>query len=158
MFSSSLGGREVTPGTYKRLMRNEETIMSNTPAEIDDLLEFIYAVKKHGTNVLINGLGLGVALTAVLKNEKVQSVTVVELSQDVIDLVGPTYKDPRVEIIHADALKFTPPKNKRYSHVWHDIWDNICEDNLPDMHKLHRKYGRRCDWQGSWCRYDCEHR
>ena len=34
----------------------------------------------------------------------------------------------------------------------HDIWDDICLDNLETMATLHRKYGRRCDWQGSWKR------
>jgi hypothetical protein len=34
--------------------------------------------------------------------------------------------------------------------VWHDIWLDLCTDNLEGMGKLHRKYGRRTDWQGSW--------
>jgi hypothetical protein len=34
-------------------------------------------------------------------------------------------------------------KGKRYDMVWHDIWDDICSDNLEGMAKLHRKYGDR---------------
>jgi hypothetical protein len=34
--------------------------------------------------------------------------------------------------------------------AWHDVWANICEDNLPLMARLHRRYGRRVNWQGSW--------
>jgi hypothetical protein len=30
-------------------------------------------------------------------------------------------------------------------------------DNLEDMHKLHRRFGRRADWQGSWGRSFLEH-
>lgn len=40
--------------------------------------------------------------------------------------------------------------------VWHDVWDYIDANNLTQMHALHRKYGRRADWQGSWCRDQCE--
>ena len=54
-----------------------------------------------------------------------------------------------------DALQFMP-RGMKFTVVWHDIWNHICSDNLPDMHKLHRKYGRRTDWQGSWARHLCE--
>ena len=149
------GGRMIDPGRYKRLTRNGSVIMSNTPAEINDHLFFIWQAKKGG-DILINGLGLGVALSAILESEAVVSVTVIEKAQEVVDLVAPTFAhDKRVEIIHADAFEWTPPKGKRYTAVWHDIWDDICVDNLPEMTRLHRKYGRRTDWQGSWCRELC---
>ncbi len=152
-----LNGREVQVGEYKKLTRNGETIMSNTRAETIDHLEFLGNVALYGGDILINGLGLGVALTEILQGDDVKSVTVIENSADVIALVAPTFeKDPRVTIIHADALEWKPPKGKKYTVVWHDIWDNICANNLPDMHKLHRKYGRRAEWQDSWCRYLCE--
>lgn len=84
-------------------------------------------------------------------------ITVVEKSTDVIKLVGEHYlKDARVTIVHADAFEYTPPKNKQFNAVWHDIWDYICSDNLEEMKKLHRKYGRRTEYQESWCRSQCE--
>jgi hypothetical protein len=70
--------------------------------------------------------------------------------------VAPHIGDDRLRVIHADALKWMPPKVMRWSVVWHDIWDDISVDNLNEMTKLHRRYGRRCDWQGSWCRAECE--
>lgn len=150
------GGRTMKAGAYKQLTRNGQIIMSNTPAEISDHISFIWKAKKSEL-VLINGLGLGVALTEILKSEVVKDVTIIEKSEDVISLSGPTFsKDPRVTIIHADAFEWKPPKGKRYGAVWHDIWDNICADNLPEMTKLHRKYGRRSDWQGSWCKELCK--
>lgn len=152
----SFSGRFIKPGIYKVLKRNGTTIMSNTPAEIADHREFIWKASQGG-HILINGLGLGVALSKILKSEKVLSVTVIEKSADVIALCADTYtSDPRVTIHHADAFTWKPPKNMRYSAVWHDIWDYICADNLTEMHKLHRRYGRKSDWQGSWCRYQCE--
>jgi len=84
------------------------------------------------------------------------SVTVVEKSKDVISLVAKHYLgDHRVTIVNADAYLYKPPKGVKYDAVWHDIWDNICGDNLPEMTRLHRKYGKRADWQGSWCRSLC---
>ena len=149
------GGRTILPGKYKRLTRTGAVIMSNTRVEIADCLSFIWQAKKGG-DILINGLGLGVALTAILESADIPSVTVIEQAKEVIDLVAPSFAhDKRVNIIHADAFEWKPPKGKHYTAVWHDIWDNICTDNLPEMTCLHRKYGRRTDWQGSWCKELC---
>jgi hypothetical protein len=156
--SSSSRGRYVPAGTYKALKRNGHIIMSNTSDEIRDHRYFFSRAKGK---VLINGLGLGVALKAILNkvNEKgapaVELVHVVEKAEDVLKLVRPTYEsDKRVSFIHADALEYKPAL--RYDVVWHDIFDDICADNLPIMHKLHRKYGGKTEWQGSWCRERCE--
>ena len=128
--------------------------MSDTGAEIRDHLGFIRQAKG---SVLINGLGLGMCLKACLMKKEVTDVSVIELSEDVIKLVSPHYKnDPRIKIIQASAFDYTPPKKKKYDAVWHDIWDNIEEENIPEMCKLHRKYGHKSDWQGSWCRAECE--
>ncbi len=144
----------MTPGVYWRLKRGNEVVMSNTPAEIRDHREFI---RRACGNVLINGLGLGVIVEILLAKPEVEHITIIETSEDVIKLTGKYYDDePRVTIIHDDAFKYVPPKGTRYNAVWHDIFDNICEKNIEDMKKLHRKYGRRCDWQGSWCRWECE--
>lgn len=153
-YRALIHGRAVPIGeTFTRLMRGDSLVMSDTPAERRDH----YApVLKAKNSCLINGLGLGMVLKAILKKPEVTDVTVVEISQDVIDIVAPHYADPRVTIVCASAFDFRPPKGKFYGMVWHDIWNDICADNLPDMHRLHRKYGRRAEWQGSWCRYQCE--
>jgi hypothetical protein len=152
--------RYIDAGTYKKLTQLGEVVMSNTPAEIDDHRPLFFRVKiKKPETVLLNGLGLGVALKEILKSETIKRVWVIEKSHDVIKLVGPTYvRDPRVTIIEADAFTYKPSKGVRYGAVWHDIWNTICEDNLPEMKTLHRKYGRRCDWQGSWGRELCRER
>ena len=83
----------------------------------------------------------------------VDSVTVIEKSQDVIALVWPTYAShPNMKLIHADAFDWKPPKGKRYTVIWNDIWDDICGDNYEEMKRLTRKYGKRCDWQDCWCK------
>lgn len=147
-------GRGIRPGTYTRLShKSRGVVMSDTTAEQRDHSSFAWAARGH---VLINGLGIGMCLAAALRKDIVTKATVVEIDQDVIDLVGPSYTDPRVEIIHCSAFDYVPPKGVRYGAVWHDIWDEITSDNLPEMHKLHRKYGRKADWQGSWARDLCE--
>lgn len=153
-FHDMLRGRGVPVGeTFTRLMRDRTVVMSDTPAEMRD--HYGPAINARGS-CLINGLGLGMVLGAVLRKPDVTDVTVVELERDVLDLVAPSYDDPRVTFVHADALTYKPPSGKRFQMVWHDIWDYICADNLPQMHTLHRRYGRRAEWQGSWCRYQCE--
>lgn len=151
------GGRGYVPaGTYTKLSCvGRGTIMSDTP---DEKRDHLHAVWKASGHCLINGLGLGMVLNAVLQRNAtlpVTKVTVIELEQDVIDLVGPHYlSDPRVEIVNASAFDYNPPKGEKYGMVWHDIWDNICGDNLPEMTQLKRKYGRRTDWQGCWGEYE----
>ena len=148
-------GRGVPEGTYKRLTRCGEVIVSNTPDEIWDFSMFL---RYRATGkVLINGLGLGVLVQGLLEKPDITEITIIEKSEDVIKLSGPTYlKDERVNIIHADAFEYKPPKGKLYDAVWHDIWDYITSENIPEMKKLHRKYGRFAKYQESWCRKVCE--
>jgi len=149
-------GRGVSEGTYTRLMRGEDVVMSDTYDEVRDHHEAIWKAKGH---CLVNGLGIGMVLQAMANKPEVTMVTAIEISPEVIELVGPHYLKrfpDKVEIIQANAFEYQPPKNIRYGAVWHDIWGDMCEDNLPEMHKLHRKYGRRADWQGSWSRIRIE--
>lgn len=151
-------GMSIKPGTYKRLMKNGLLWMSNTPAEVFAHYEILRNMKFSAPNasVLIHGLGLGMVLQAALETENVSSVDVVEIDTDLIDMVGPFYRNMAEEnktelnILCGDALNYKFPSGKRWNFVWHDIWQDICEDNKPDMAKLRRRYGRRCDWQGVW--------
>lgn len=145
--------RVVPPGDYTRLVYGNTTIMSDTPAEAHENRDIVDAVAGGAKTVLINGLGMGWVLDVILSFDHVLSVTVIEIDEDVIKLVGPRYEqDPRVTIIHADAMKWRPEKGTKYDAVWHDIWPTICEDNLEDMKKLSRSYGQRTKFQGCWGR------
>jgi hypothetical protein len=153
--------RLVQPGRYTRLVqyrenRTPEIWMSDTPAECREHRDPIE--RAHG-HCLVNGLGLGLCVNAMLQKKGVCKVTVIESSPDVIKLVAPHYRKrfgERFECIEADAYAWQPPKGVRYQVVWHDVWPAICGDNLPHMIKLHRKYGSKADWQGSWQRAECE--
>ena len=158
--SLSDNGLFIYPGTYTRLMRDGTLVMSDTPAEIESNLDFI---EQAEGDVLINGLGLGWCIEALFQKDEVRTITVIEKSEDVIKLVGQHYLnkcpgDKELIIICDDAFTYKPKKNKRFDAVWHDIWDNYSPDNLPEMKRLHYKYGRKTDWQGSWGRKRCERR
>lgn len=144
----------VPPGTYTELRCDGRGIvMTDTPDERRDHWEPVHMATGH---VLINGLGIGMVLSAVLKKPEVTAVTVVEIDPDVVALVGPHYASERMQIVTASAFDYRPTKGLRYGMVWHDIWDGICSDNLPEMTRLKRKYGRRTDWQGCWCEWQCK--
>lgn len=149
------GGREkaIPAGTYKRLVHRWDTVMSNTPMEVHTHLVFI---ERASGDVLINGLGLGMALKAILEKPEVRSVTVIEKSPDVIALVAPTFAaDRRVEIINGDAFTWQPPAGQRYDVAWHDIWTHITAGNLREMDALVERYAEIADWQGCWAKAEC---
>lgn len=156
MSVGGMAGRYCPEGTYTGLYcKGRGVIMSDTPDEIRDHYSAIMEATGH---VLINGLGLGVVLQAVARKPEVTKVTVIEISSDVIQLVGFHYQQmfgDKVEIIQADAYEYQPPKGIRYGYVWHDIWDSLCIDNLSEMAKLHRKYGKKAQKQDSWGKAWC---
>jgi hypothetical protein len=139
-------GRPPGLGKFTALNHKERgMIMSDTCPEVDDVRAFAYLLRGH---VLISGLGLGMVphmLTKVPKySENVTSLMIVEKDADVIALTGDHYRksDKRISIVHADALKWTPPKGTKYDAAWHDIWGDICADNRPEMTAIKRHYQR----------------
>lgn len=170
-------GRYVPAGTYTFLYRGGTLVMSDTPDEMRDHTGIVHAAKGQ---VLIAGLGIGMVVQACLertdfkadfkadlKRKKtdepaapflVDKVTVIEKSPDVISLVGGHYQKKygaRVEIIQADIFDWKLPKGARWDAAWYDVWDSLCADNLPEMTRLKRKFGRRAEWQGCWGEYQC---
>lgn len=187
LYSNSQSGRWTPAGDYVRLMLQRDrtdphangqptdepvgepgdgswyTMMSDTPDEANDHCEVIDAAWSWGGRVLIHGLGLGCVLNAVLAAPYVEHVDVVEVSADVIALVGPYFRRHveagRLTIHHDSCVEKSWPVNTRWSIVWHDIWSAISDDNLSlnseaewgiSYATMHRRFARRCMWQGSW--------
>lgn len=148
-------GRNVPPGEYTQLLVDDVLWMSDTPAEVADLRGLFAAVRLRDTpDVLLHGLGLGVALQGCFL-EGAASVTVVECDERVLRLVGEHWRGvygASLELVHGDALTWQPARGRRWTLVWHDIWSTLCEDNISEMETLHRRFGGRCEWQGSWSR------
>lgn len=147
--------RRIEPGEYTRMVRSGKwgsVVMSDTPAEIRDHLE---PWRRAEGDVLLHGLGIGMVARMCLLKDEVRRVTVVEILPEVAEHVGGWLGDrfgDRVEIVVGDALTWRPEPGRQWDVVWHDIWDDICEDNRPAMNTLHRRFGRRSAWQGSWSR------
>lgn len=82
------------------------------------------AVKDARGNVLIGGLGLGLILWPILAKRTVRSVLVLENSEDVLRLVGPSLdKHPnrdKLSIEIADARTWEPPEGRSFDSVWLD--------------------------------------
>jgi len=143
----------VASGTYTRLCRDNALVMSDTRQE---KLDHIEVVRRASDRVLLNGLGLGMVANACLLKDAVKHVTVVEISQDVVDLVADHYLKKfgtsRLSIVHANAFEWKPSRGERWDVVWHDVWSDICGVNWEGMKRLHRRYAKRAGWQGIWCR------
>lgn len=156
MFLLSEGGLDRDPGWgdgFTALRHNGKIWMSDTRAEIMEHSPLInklwWCESIPGQTVLINGLGIGMAVQACLRHG-VEHVDVVEIEQDVIDLVGPLFDPAKVTIHKADAYEIEWPRGKSWTFAWHDIWPSISPENLAGMRRLHKRYKTRVQWQDSW--------
>lgn len=142
----------IVPGRYMRLRNAARgVVMSNTPMEVLTNRE---AYRNAHGKVLVNGLGLGMLLDGLLRKAEVQSVRVIEIDRDVIDLVAPRFaQHQKFEVVHADAFAYRPGKGEVFDYVWHDIWDDFSRENIPQMKKLVARYRKpRASAQGVWSR------
>jgi hypothetical protein len=76
-----------------------KTWMVDDPPHWWAMIDHAAAFEGH---VLCAGLGLGLMVHALTNNPKVERITVVERSQDVIDLISPFVPPEKLTIIHAD--------------------------------------------------------
>lgn len=157
LYNLSAMGRWTPPGEYTGLYRRGAIIMSDTPDELRDLRPIL----KHARGkVLIGGLGLGIVVGLLLEKEGVKEITVVEIDQDVIDLVGlhylaiATWRGISLKIVCADFFSWVPPRGICYDAVWLDIWSDICADNVSEMEKLIERFRQYSSWIGAWCQYE----
>jgi len=117
---------------------------------VDEKIGLLPLVREARGDVLIHGLGLGLAVRAVLRLPDVMRVTVVELSPEVVQLVAPhACADPRVKVVLGDAHTWTPPPSYLPDVVWHDIWPTR-EDAITGAARLLERWRGRCGWQGFW--------
>ncbi len=136
----------IAPGPMRRLLRGPVCVMTNSEREWADLSPLF---ARASGSVLVNGLGLGLAVVGLLANAAVSSLCVVEKSVNVIALVAPQFADARFRIVNADALTAEPGE---FDVVWHDIWDTSGPEHDAEMRALWQRYAGRCRWQGVWSR------
>lgn len=124
-------------GIYKKLVNKlDGVIMSNTPMERKTHIE---AINKAKGNVLVAGLGLGMYLQNIKDKEEVTSITVIEKSKEVIELIAKYFKDcQKIKIINEDIFNYTP--DIKFNFAFLDIWSDISEDNLVEFDILREKF------------------
>lgn len=118
--------RGLTPGIYTKLSRNGSIIMSDMPMEYRSSAEFLE--EAYG-DVLIAGLGLGLNIIALQEKSEVNSITVVEKHEEVIDLVYPYLPlKKKCTVICSDIFDYVPPPTHKFQTMYFDIWDKINYD------------------------------
>lgn len=151
-FRLACDGRGTKPGTYTKLEHGNKTLMSDTRAEYIDHSGFIYKAAGH---VLVVGLGIGMVIQALGNKPGVTKITVIEKSEDVINLVADHYLKMfpgKVHVIHADIFEFNP--YEKYDCIWFDIWNDIRLGNLPEMKQLRKKFKKYCTQSDCWSMYE----
>lgn len=135
-----------TEFSYPAILENGRIWMTVTPNEIETMKE---AVNQAFGNVLTFGLGLGYYPYMVSEKENVESITVVEKNEEVIDLfqtyILPQFKNSqKIKIIKADAFEYAQKSMAKgqfdfvFTDLWHDVSDGI------DMYLSMKLFEKRC--------------
>lgn len=145
----------ATPGVYTRLRLDGVDYMSDLYEEWHSQRDAMREAVERGGDILITGLGLGMIVDTILRCESaIRSVTVLDSSQEVIDLVAPHLESKgsaRLMIQLADAFTWVPPAGAHFDMIWHDIWPNpYLEESVLQSRQLFERYEPYADWQGSW--------
>lgn len=131
----------ITPGKYIELLHNGECVMSDTNMEKRTNSDF--CINAHG-DIIIDGLGIGMIIMAIQDKPEVNTITVIEKNQEVIDIVASQLNlNDKVNIICADVFEWKPERGVKYDMAYMDIWNWINEDVYKkEMQPLKRKYAR----------------
>ena len=139
-FSAAMSG--IPYGNYARLLHRGECVMSDTPMEMRTNIDF---VRSAFGDVLIGGLGIGLILLAIQNEKSVHTITVIEKSKEVIELVKPQLPlNGKVSIINDDVFNFAPSKGTKYDMIYMDIWDyvnsDVYENEMKPLKARYRRY------------------
>ena len=105
-------------GDITVLRLNGNVIMADNELEYHTHQHFL--PNAHG-HILSAGLGLGMIHAPLIENEKFKSITIIEKSQEVIDLVWDHCpKDERFTIVHSDIYDYEP--TQKFDIGWFDSW------------------------------------
>jgi hypothetical protein len=131
---------------FPTILENDRIWMTITPNEIETMKD---AVDDAFGNVLTFGLGLGYYAYMVSEKENVESVTIVDMNEDVIQLfqkyVLPQFKNAhKIKIIKADAFEYAQKHtvNGKYDFVFTDLWHDVSDgmDMYVKMKKIEQQH------------------
>lgn len=79
-------------------------------------------IHDFSSDVLLGGLGLGLAAVMLARKPEVRRVVVVERAREVIELVAPHLHEPKVEVVNADAFDFMRDTDQVFDFAYQDFW------------------------------------
>lgn len=107
---------------WTELVQEGARWMTDLPVEQRQHDELLIGVRG---NVLVGGLGLGYAATYLCARKSVKSVTVVEISPEVVELVARHVADPdrKLRVVTADLFDYLKTyEGKPFTNAFYDIW------------------------------------
>ena len=132
MMNPEYGGQLDQTVCVLRDNDKHEIVMSDSWMEQKTNIDI---VKKAEGHVLIGGLGMGMIVLAMQDLERVESITVVEIDQELIDFIVPNLNlSDKVTVVCCDIHLFYP--ERKYDTIYCDIWNDISGNNLDEMHEL----------------------
>jgi len=151
MWQTYLDMKNESHDSYTVLLKSgcPMPIMQDSEAEYN---EHKWLFENAEGDVLIGGLGLGMCHQPLIDNPDVTSVTIIEISQDVVDLVwDDCIKDETFSLVMGDFETWTPPEGTSYGVVWADTWlvDNPLKINEYED-AIAENYGDYTDKVGFW--------
>ena len=125
--------------TATRLLERHIVWMSDTQLEVMGNARILEGVRG---DVLTAGLGMGIFAYLAALQPAVVSVTVVEKSQEVVDLVGPVIAHPKLKVLRGDVHETFKMHKGLYDFVYLDIWANLQSPTLE--YAKYKRLARPC--------------
>lgn len=119
------------------LAEDGKTWMSDSPLEVESAMG---AVRVARGDCLIGGLGIGL-IPSLIRN-MVDSIDIVELNQDVIDLVYLQIATAKTFLINDDIYHYLDTTDKKYDFIYIDIWGSFAA-SMREIEKAREK-AKRC--------------
>lgn len=101
-----------------QVLQDGSALMTDTPYEVETNRK---AIQLAQGDILDCGLGIGYFPYYASKKKRVESITIVEKEQGIIDLVYPLIKNEKTQIICTDAKKFLKTNKKKFDMIHIDF-------------------------------------
>jgi len=117
----------------------DQVLMTDSEFE---LLSNKHFIDNATGDVLILGLGLGMVVLPLLDDDSINSITIIEQEQDIIDYVGAKIKKldlkNKVNIKLGDAYEYYKNTDEygKYDYVYIDFWPSLNKSAFKDMDEM----------------------
>ena len=132
--------------SYPTVFENGREWMAIKPNEIETMKD---SVKNARGRVLVYGLGIGYFAYMVSEKNEVDTVTIVERDQNVIDLFNkyilPQFPNKaKITIVKSDAFDYAKNKmgNGSFNYIFTDLWHDVSDG--VDLYVKMKKYEALC--------------